>query len=483
MDNMAELRKNTLFNYFEQVCSIKRSDGASRQMADFLMGFASEHSLEAVREECGNVIIKSPARGSCNSESIILHTHMDMLDSGSRRSPWKEGLKLEVMDDYIFALHAAMGSSSGMAIALCLSVLSDEELEHPPIEAVFTCDWNHGMRGASLLNLKNLTARRIINLNGTSEGEFIVGSAGRVDVEMNVPVKYHNAEGEMYKIVISGFKGGHSGNDINLYQGNANIIMGRLLHYLDERVHMEVVSMTGGLMNTAIPREADCTVIISPEDSPSLEGIVQRFEKTIRNEYKGNEPDIMIYCNDLGNSREEVLYTKNARRIIFLLNTVPDGVQKICRIQGLEGMVESSLNVGIMRMNEGEFFLGAMLRSNVTSEKEALSDKLRFLTETIGGRFGEKEDYPAWEYNEYSTLLPAFKKIYSSITGQEGHAATCHFALEGGFFSQGIEGADIISIGCDIMNEGTAYEKLSISSAGRTLEMLKAFLSGRNQGE
>lgn len=480
MGTLSTLEPRKVFKYFEEISCIPRGSGNTNRISDYLADFASAHSLKYRQEQCGNIIIwKNGTAGYENSAPVMLQGHMDMVCEKTEESKhdfMKEPLELSTVDDFIFARGTTLGADDGIAVAFALAVLESDDIPHPPLECVFTVDEEVGMDGAKALDMSVLKARKLINLDSENEGVFFTSCAGGLRGNLTVPVRYVEHTGVKYKIFISGLNGGHSGGEIDKYNANAIILIGRLLHFLGTKMKFHILMMQGGLMDNAIPREASCQVLVSGEDSANFEKITADFEKTIKNEYKANEKNLMIYCDNLGESTEKVLSTRMQERVIFLLNTVPDGVQKMSQEASTRGLVETSLNFGIMRLNDEEFTLEAALRSSISSEKYALSDKLRYLTETIGGKYEERGDYPAWEYNENSELVPLVKSIYEKQYKNEPVIKGIHAGLECGIIYHALQPIDIVSFGPQINGAHTPKEKLSVSSTGRTWKLLKELL-------
>ncbi len=470
-----------VFKYFEEISMIPRGSHNTGEVSAYLYKFALDHGFKARQDELGNVVIFVPAtKGYEDKKAVILQGHMDMVcekSSDSKHDFTKDPLDLRVMDDEIFANGTTLGGDNGIALAYAMAAATDKSLKHPALELIFTVDEEVGMEGAMGLDTSDLKAGYMLNLDTEDEGEIVTSSAGGLNAVMSVPVKYKKTSGEEYKIIISGLKGGHSGTEIDGYHANAIIIMGRLLNFLkSQNVDFHISGLDGGLMNNAIPRDADCDVLIQKKDMDSFEGLIAEFEKTIKNEYRANEDNIMIYCDHIGSSEKEVLRDKHADRVIFLLNTVPDGVQRMSQEESTKGLVETSLNNGIMRLNEKEFYLNASVRSSISSAKQALSDKLRFLTETIGGTYDASGDYPAWEFNDDSALLRTAKEVFKAQYGHEPKVAGIHAGIECGIFFEKMPGLDIISFGPEMNGVHTPQEKLYIGSVKRTWELIKGIL-------
>ncbi|MCR4908951.1 MAG: aminoacyl-histidine dipeptidase [Lachnospiraceae bacterium] len=480
MGVLTALQPEGVFSCFEEITRIPHGSGNTSEISNELKHFAEERKFKCSQDAAGNVVIFVPGtHGGENASPVMLQGHMDMVcekNADSRHNFKNDPLELSMMDDFIFARGTTLGGDDGIALAFCLAIADDPTLTHPPLELVFTVDEEIGMLGAKALDTSSLKARRLINLDSEEEGKILLSCAGGLTGNMRVPVKYTKKSGQKYQIIISGLKGGHSGSEIHKYQANANILLGRLLHFLGKKMHFDLVNCSGGLADNAIPREADATVLVGKEDFSTFEAIIREFSETIKNEYRANEDNIQIYCNSFGESEENVLVYKTMERVIFLLNTVPDGVQKMCQEPSMKGLVETSLNIGIMRLGDRDFCLTASVRSSIESAKHNLSDKLKYLTETIGGSYDVAGEYPGWEYDENSKLLAVSKEVFTEVYGHEPVAEGIHAGLECGILADKIPGLEIISIGPDVLNIHTPNEKLSISSVQRTWRYLTKLL-------
>ncbi len=474
------LQPTEVFRYFEEICAIPHGSGNTAAISAYCVAFAREHELEYHQDLLGNVIIKKPAsKGYEQSALVILQGHMDMVceknfDYDGKFDFKKDGLKLAIMDDYVYAKGTTLGADDGIAVAYCLAILADDTLQHPPLEAVFTVDEETGMQGITGLDVSLLQGKRMINIDNENEGELLVSSAGGMCAKCTIPVRYVEKRGSKYTIVLCGLTGGHSGTEIDKYRGNANLLMGRLLHFIGKNIRFDLIYLKGGLQDNAIPREAKAEILVHEKDAYQFEELISQFERTIQNEYRIIEKNITIYCEDKGVSDEQVLTPKTKERVIFLLMTIPDGVQKMS--PETDSLVQTSLNAGIMRLKENNFVMQINIRSSVSSEKYALGDKLKYLTETIGGTYGVDGDFPAWEYTSKSDLRDIMFKTYQKTFGCNPRLSGIHAGLECGTMYSKIEGIDIVSFGPEIQNIHTPKEKLSISSTKRTWEYLLAVL-------
>lgn len=468
------LRPENVFKYFEEISSIPRQSGKCDKVCDYICDFAKAHDLSYVRDELGNVLIRKPSAKS-DKPCVILQGHMDMIceksyDYEAKHDFSKDGLKLCVLDDYIHAKGTTLGADDGIAIAYMLSILEDDSLDLPSIEALFTVDEEDGMRGAIGFDTSILTGRMLINLDHEIEGEILTCCAGGKRVKCSLPVEYSEVSGVGYDIIVCGLCGGHSGMEIDKGRGNANLLLGRLLHTITKNMPYAIKYIGGGLNDTAIPREAKAEIIVDPKYIDTLETVVEKYSKIICDEFEGIEENMMIYAENKGEDTALCLTPESKRRIGFLLNTVPDGIIKMSRKN--DGLVRTSLNSGIMKLSDKEFSLIINMRSLAESEKDALADKIEYLIETIGGTYTEEYDYPAWEYESDSPLRDIAFDAFQRQFGHNPKLRGFHAGLECGVFFKKIPGIDIISFGPEINNIHTPKERISISSAAKVYEYL-----------
>ncbi|MCR5302759.1 MAG: aminoacyl-histidine dipeptidase [Lachnospiraceae bacterium] len=479
MDNvLSGLNPEKVFHYFEEISSIPRPSGKCEMISDYIVSFAKEHGMECIRDDNMNVLIRKPSQKE-DASWVIIQGHMDMVceksyDYEAKHDFTKDPLKLAVLDDYIYAKGTTLGADDGIAVAYMLSILSDDDPSLPSIEALFTADEEDGMRGAMAFDTSLLKGRKMINLDHEIEGELLTCSAGGKRVVSTVPVQYENVSGIGYSIVICGLTGGHSGMEIDKGRGNANLLLGRLLHNITKNMPFSLKYIGGGLTDTAIPREAKAEIIIDPSDVDTLETIVEKCSRIICDEFEGIEENMMIYAENKGVDEGLCLTAESKKNIGFLLNTMPDGIIKMSRKN--DGLVRTSLNCGIMKLTEKDFSMIVNMRSLAESEKDALSDKIEYLTEMCGGTFSEEYDYPAWEYTSDSRLRKTAFEIYQKMFSKNPKLRGFHAGLECGVFFKKLEEVDIISFGPDINNIHTPKERLSISSSARMYEYLLEIL-------
>ena len=476
---LEHLEPKNVFSFFEDICAIPHGSGNTAAITEYVVDFARKRELTYISDAIGNVIIyKCGSKGYENSKPVILQGHLDMVceknfELAARFDFKKDGLKLEVSDEYVYAKGTTLGGDDGVAVAYMLALL-DGDYVHPPIECVFTVDEETGMDGAHALDTSFLKGRRLLNLDNEEEGEILTSCAGGSRVICRVPVRYCEKQGVKCNLVICGLQGGHSGTEIDKYHGNASLLMGRMLHFVGKSIAYDLAGLNGGLQDNAIPRESKAQIVINEQDVEKLEGIVSEYVKIIQNEYSAVEHNITIYCETLETAQVRVLTPKTKERAVFLLMTIPDGIQKMS--MNTEHLVQTSSNAGIMRLLDDYFELIVSVRSSVTSEKIALRDKMQYLTETIGGSYTVESDYPAWEFKEDSPLRKTVFDVYQQVFGKNPCLMGIHAGLECGIFYEKVPDLDIVSFGPTIENIHTPKEKLDIRSTRETWEFLLKIL-------
>ena len=476
-----DMEPKEVFRYFEEICAIPHGSSHTELISDYLVNFAKEHQLKYIQEECGNVIIyKQASAGYENAPTVILQGHMDMVcekDAEAEINFLKDGLKLQVKDDYIFADHTTLGGDDGIALAYALAILASsdsEEIKHPELEVVFTVDEEIGMLGATALDASVLKGRMLLNIDSEEEGILTTSCAGGVLGEVTLPFRTVEVEGVCYEILLEGLQGGHSGVEIHKERGNANILMGRLLFELSEEMGFGISAISGGLKDNAIPRAARAVIWLDEENQDTLKVIVEKFEETIRKEYRASDGAVTVNVHKLEETEGIMIHPGQKEMLIYILRNLPNGVQKMS--MDIPGLVETSCNLGIVKTLEDSVQLQVSIRSSVESEKRELSDKIRYLTEFLGCDYQESGDYAGWEYNPDSKLQKIMVDVYEKMYGKQPKVEAVHAGLECGILSAKMPGLQCISIGPDIMDIHTPKERLSISSTKRVWEYVKAVL-------
>lgn len=464
-DVLKGLEPERVFYYFEEISSIPRGSCNTEAISDYCEKFAISHELDYIREKCGNIIIRKEASAGCKSlEPVLIQGHLDMVWEKSSDCDIdfeNEGLRLNKDDEFIFAEGTTLGGDDGIAVAIGLALLENDDIIHPPLEVLFTVDEEVGMTGAYELDASNIFSRRLINLDSEEEGTLLAGCAGGARTEIKLAYKKILENKPAYKLNLTGFHGGHSGAEIHIGYGNANKVMGRILADISDDV--EIVSIDGGTMDNAITR--NCSAVIVAEKLNNVESILL--------DYKFKDPFIDFSVEKCDSSSH---YSKeDSKKIISLINELPNGV--ISMNEDISGLVETSLNLGIIKTKENHIRMTFSVRSSVNEKKEMLIEELRNIALKYNAKFSDYGRYPAWEFKKNSDFRDKIVSIYKKMFRKELNVSVIHAGLECGLFSEKIKGLDAVSMGPDIIDIHTPGEKLSISSVQRTWEFLLKILS------
>lgn len=482
MNVCEHLEPKKVFEYFEKISSIPHGSGNTDKISDFCVSFAKEHNLKYIQDEAGNVIIfKEASKGYETSEPVIIQGHMDMVcekENGVELDFEKDGLELYVDGDFLKARGTTLGGDDGIALAYAFAILEDDSLMHPPLEVVITVDEEIGMLGAEKMDLSMLKGKKLLNIDSEEEGIFLTSCAGGLQAVCTLPVMRMQEEGLLYEIKVTGLLGGHSGVEIHKERGNAIVLIGRVLDSISKEIPFSLITLQGGLKDNAIPREAVCTILLPKESSQnqekSLFEIIDSLNHVLKHEFRSSDKEVEICCRKLGQQKEDVLDAISMTKVVFLLRAMPCGVQHMS--MDIEGLVETSLNAGIMKLEKDKFELHFSVRSSVTSRKYEVADRLTFLTEFLGGDAAVSGDYPAWEYKADSPVRSLITDIYRELFQKEPQIQAIHAGLECGIFSGKIKDLDCVSMGPEMYDIHTPKERLSISSTERVWKLILEFL-------
>ena len=474
------LEPREVFHFFEEICRIPHGSGNLRKISDYLVSFAKDRNLEVTQDSELNVIIKAPgSAGYEDKEPVILQGHMDMVavkEDGYDIDMMTEGLRTATDGEFVWAEGTSLGGDDGIAVAYCLALLDSKDIPHPPLEVVITTNEETGMFGAAAIDLSDLKGKKLINIDNEKEGQFIVSCAGGIRLYSQFPVKRESAVGSLLKVEMSGRLGGHSGEMIKCGRGNANILLSRTLLEAMDKVEAKLVTIEGGVADNAIPSAATALVLVDEKDEDAFAESVNATLADIKGELEVKDPDVNIEVSEVAEAAEQNAVTlEDTRRVLTAICSMPDGVQAMSA--SVEGLVETSLNLGIIKCDEEKITIDQSLRSSVGSSKKALIRKVTSITEVFGGSYTASGDYPGWKFRQDSDLREHMVSVYEKMYGKKPVIEAIHAGLECGILSEKIEGLDCISIGPDMQDIHSAKEKLSIASTRNVWEFLKAVLS------
>ena len=478
-----QLEPKRVFAYFEEICGIPHGSGNTKAISDYCVSFAKEHHLKWIQDESNNVIIfKDGSKGYETAEPMIIQGHMDMVcekENGVDIDFEKDGLNLYIDGDFLKAEGTTLGGDDGIALAYALAILEDDTLPHPPLEVVLTVDEEIGLLGAESIDLSMLKGRKLLNIDSDEEGIFLTSCAGGLRADCRIPVSRVQAEGTAYEIQVAGLKGGHSGSEISKERGNAIMLLGRVLYAVRQEIPFALADISGGLKDNAIPREATAAIFLPLETDPQkLQEKIASLNETLKHEYQASDSELQVCCQKAERKNTKAVNETSLTKILLMLCSMPWGVQHMST--EIQGLVETSLNPGIMTLEDDMFQLCFSVRSSVTSRKYDLTERLAFITEFLGGEIETHGDYPAWEYQAESPMRNLMAETYKDLFQEPPKLQAIHAGLECGIFSGKLEGLDCISFGPNNYDIHTPQERLSISSTQKIWKLLLEFLKRSN---
>lgn len=472
---LAGLEPAAVFGYFEEICSMPHGSGNTKIISDYLVAFAKEHGLRYIQDELNDVIIF--VDGTCGMEDhepVIVQGHMDMVCEKDADCPIdmeKEGLDITHDGDYVFANGTTLGGDDGIAVAFALALAADKTIAHPPLEIVITVDEETGMYGAAGIDLSMLKGRMLLNIDSEDEGIFTVACAGGARSTIRVNAERKPVYGPCVKLVVDGLQGGHSGVEIHKNRANATKVMGEFLRRINEKTPLALTAFGGGSKDNAIPRSCEATFVALGNDLEFINDIAKQLQNEIRENYA--EPDAVVDAFNVEAMGGNAVSAEDSKKLIELICAVPNGVQAMST--QIPGLVQTSLNLGIAKLNE-DLRLTFSVRSSVNREKEELLARLRAIAQDYNGSYSQKGEYPAWEYREESKLRDTMVDVYAEMFGKQAEVVAIHAGLECGLLGEKLPGLDCVSIGPEMHDIHTSREKLGIASVGRTWEFVKAVL-------
>ncbi len=483
MGVLSGLEPSRVFTYFEKITQIPHGSGHIEAISDYLAAFARERGLECIQDKVGNIIIiKNASPGYEQEPAVILQGHMDMvavhkpeLDIDMTREP----LKIAIEGDRIFAEGTSLGGDDGIAVAYGLALLDDDTLQHPRLEVVITVDEEVGMDGARAIDLSMLQGHRLLNLDSEEEGIFLASCAGGARINCMLDMECQPMTGVQYELTVGGLQGGHSGAEIHKGRGNSNMLMARLLRRLSGSVKLGLYSCQGGLADNAIPRVTTARVLVEEADENQLKQLVEEYGEVLRRELATKDPQVTVTAAVLNTMRAECLTGKALQQAVNYLYSLPWGVQAMSA--DVPGLVETSLNPGILTIDGGKVAVEFSVRSCIESSKQALLDKVQALTCLAGGRCEVTGDYPGWAYRVDSPLRNKMVALFERMYGEKPQVEAIHAGLECGILASKIENLDCISFGPNMYDIHTTEETLSISSTQRVWEYLVQLLALKDE--
>lgn len=451
-----------VLDIFTSLCAIPHGSGNTKAISDYCADYARSRGLSVQQDDHDNLIIRLPASaGYEDHPTVILQGHVDMVCEKDADSPVNfetDGLRLCRDGDLLFAEGTTLGGDDGIAVAMGLALI-DADVPHPPVELVFTSDEEIGMLGASAMDMSSLSGRILMNIDSEEEGVLTVACAGGERVDLRLPMPRSEVAFEGLRVILGGFAGGHSGTEIGNNRENACFELIKLLFALSKSFDVRISELHGGSKDNAIPRECVAVLAVAPGGEDVLNTIGEELCRTLN----AHEPDAFLRIERAAVS--VAASVEDSHRALGVLAGLPCGVQSM--VPGLEGQVQTSLNLGILRLEDEELRASYLVRSSVNGERDDLTARLTDAVCAAGGHASTSGRYPAWEYRPGSRLQEILSDVWQEISGTRPEVLSIHAGLECGVFSGKLPGLDCVSFGPNIHDIHTTRERLELSSAGR----------------
>ncbi len=461
-----ELKPARVFEQFAKINEIPRPSKHEERMIEYLKEFGKSHGLETETDETGNVIIRKPAtKGHENAPTVILQSHMDMVcdklvdvDFDFHKDP----IQTYVDGEWLTAKGTTLGADDGIGCAIELAILDSDDIEHGPLECVFTRDEETSLTGAMGMKAGFMKGDMLINLDSEDEGQIFISCAGGKTTSAKFSFEREQAPADyfFFKASVKGLKGGHSGDDINKKRANAIKILARFLYKEQDKMHLRLASFNSGKLHNAIPRDGVIVFAVPTDDKETVRADWNVFTAAVEEEF--HVTDTTMEFNLGSTDAENVLPKDCSRRFILALQAVDNGVFAMCQDEALAWMVETSNNVASVVTTDGEINVVASQRSNVMSNLENETNTVKAAFELAGADVTLSDGYPAWKMNPDSKLTKVAVESYKKLFGKEPIVKGIHAGLECGLFSERYPNLDMVSFGPTLRDVHTPDERLLI---------------------
>ncbi len=477
MTFVSELEPKELWKHFDTILTIPRCSKNEQAMRDYVISVAESKGLPYKQDSTGNVVVSKPGTaGHENAPITILQSHLDMVcekNADVEHDFSQDPIKPRREGDYLYATGTTLGSDNGIGVAAALAIMESDQLEHGPLEFLFTVDEETGLTGASQLQADLLEGRRLINLDSEEEGTLYIGCAGGAGVNLTLPLEKEPAPGGgvALEVKLHGLRGGHSGVDIHLQRGNAIKLLARMLNSVRAQVDFRLAGFAGGNMHNAIPREAFATVVLDASNRGAFESELQQRFEAVREQFKPADPDMKLAVSET--RADQVLTDDAGTRVLDLLNALPHGVMAMS--YDIPDLVETSSNLATVSTN-GELRIHVSNRSSADPEIQAIQERIMSIGRLAGAACEETEGYPGWKPNLDSPLLKVAKDVHKEVLGKEPEIKAIHAGLECGIIGEKYPGMDMVSLGPQIEFPHSPNERVHIGSVADFYTYLTALL-------
>lgn len=479
---LSTLSPKSLWQIFSDICAIPHPSHHEEMITKYVVDFAARNNIKSAVDKAGNILLtKAATKGLEHYPSIALQAHLDMVpqkNEDTQHDFLVDPIQAYIDGDWVTAKGTTLGADNGIGLASALAVLVDPTVEHGPLEVLLTASEETGMFGAFGLQPNWLKSQYLINTDSEDEGEIFVGCAGGVDFQEFLPVSYAiipEHHDTFVQLSLKGLRGGHSGVNIHAGRGNANKLLVRFLAEYAQDLPCRLSSLHGGSLRNAIPREAFAVLTLAKQDLTKLQSLIKEFETILVNEYVGVESNITFTCTELAKEQVKRVITHECQqKIVDWLNCAPNGVVRMS--EQVKGVVETSLNLGVIEIEDDKIVANFLIRSLIDSAKDDVVSTLISHSQLAGAEYKVSGGYPGWQPDPNSPLMNLVKHKYQEIFSTEAKIMVIHAGLECGLFKKPYPNVDMVSIGPTIVSPHSPDEKVNIQSVYRYWELLLSVL-------
>jgi dipeptidase D len=476
MNKLAELSPKLVWSYFEEICQVPRPSKKEEKIIKFLVDFAQKHNLKHDVDKAGNVLIsKDATKGYEKLETVVLQSHMDMVCEANKDKKHnfdKDPIEPIIDGEWVKANGTTLGADDGIGVAAQMAILADTNIEHGPIECLFTVDEETGLTGAFALEPNFFKGKYLINLDSEDEGELFIGCAGGIDTLATFKYKKKALKKDHIALTlnVTGLKGGHSGDEIHKGLGNSVKIATRFMLAVQNKFKGRLASFDAGNARNAIPREATLIFTINAKYKKDVESYFAKFEADVKNELKTTEPNLNVALSK-DQKPKFLIDKKTQHNLIRALQGVRHGIFEMSR--DIEDLVETSTNLASVKMkNDGIIEVTTSQRSSVESAIDDAKQSIASVFTLAGAKVNHTDGYPGWQPNTNSEILNITKTSYKKLFEKEPIVRAIHAGLECGLFLEKYPYLDMISYGPTIKEAHTPEEKINIETTQKFWDLL-----------
>jgi len=479
-NNIRNLEPNVVWQFFDDICKIPRPSKKEEKIIAFLKDFGTQHQLETLQDEIGNILIRKKAtKGMEEKPWVVMQSHIDMVceKNADVDFDFEKDAIIPIIDgEWVKAQGTTLGADDGIGVATQLAILAADNIEHGPIECLFTIDEETGLTGAFGLKPGFLKSEILLNLDSEDEGELFIGCAGGVDtvIEMEYETEKPDEDFQYYKLIVNGLRGGHSGDDIHKGYGNAVKIMNRLLWESTQLHQLRLVAFTGGNLRNAIAREAFAEVAIPIKNAGDFEEFFKSLAEDIKKELIVTEEKLNI-AFEKNENKQAVLVEEYQQALLNSLYSCPHGV--IAWSQSIPNFVETSTNLAAVKMDKHTIIITTSQRSSVESAKKDIANMVAANFRSVGAYVEHSDGYPGWTPNPSSKVLAQTAESYVNLFNKKPKVLAIHAGLECGLIGEVYPKMDMISYGPTIKGAHSPDERIKIDTVQMfwdlTLDVLK----------